>query len=114
MCLWSRGLYVKKISSKWSVILWNLRTGTVLSMTSTTLAIVVCGRSASLSKTISGLDSKDGTGDQREDEPAGHRDPDASRAHQLQTGFGRAQRIFRIEPAVAIHGSNQSSVRNHP
>ena len=45
---------------------------------------------------------------------AGHRDLDAPGADQLQAGFGGAQRIFRIEPAVAVHGSNQSAYQKSP
>ena len=54
-----------------------------------------------------------GASDQRKDELAGHRNFDAAGADQLQTGFSGAQGIFRFEPAVAIHGSNQSAIGDH-
>ena len=53
-----------------------------------------------------------GARDQRADEPAGHRNPDAAGAGELQAGLRRHQGILRLVAAVAVHGSDQSAVGN--
>ena len=55
-----------------------------------------------------------GARDQGKDEPAGHRNVDAAGADQLQAGFSGAQGVFRLEPAVAVHGSDQPALGDHP
>ena len=41
---------------------------------------------------------------------AGHRNPDAAGAGELQTGVRRHQGVFRLVAALAVHGSDQSAV----
>ena len=42
------------------------------------------------------------------------RKPDAARPDQRQAGVGRDQGVLRLQPAVAVHGPDQSAVRDHP
>ena len=44
----------------------------------------------------------------------GIRKPDAARPDQRQADLGRDQGVLRLEPAVAVHGPDQSAVRDHP
>jgi DNA-directed RNA polymerase subunit beta len=39
---------------------------------------------------------------------------DAARPDQLQAGIGGGQGVLRFEPALAVHGPDQSAFRNHP
>ena len=42
------------------------------------------------------------------------REPDAARPHQRQAGVGGDPRVLRLEPALAVHGPDQSALRDHP
>ncbi len=55
-----------------------------------------------------------GAGNQGKNERLpGDVDGDAARSGERQAGNGGDSRIFRIEPALAVHGSDQSAVRDH-
>ncbi len=55
-----------------------------------------------------------GTRDSRTDELGRHRDPDAARPDQCQTGGGGGPRVLRLLAAQPVHGSDQPALGNHP
>jgi len=56
----------------------------------------------------------DGASHQGKDEPTGHRDPDAAGTDQLQAGLGGSEGVFRLQPALPVHGSDQPAFRDYP